>query len=161
MSPVDDATYPSQTSKKATYSLVGLKFLELCLIICCIGLIDDPATHSHFRVFITPRVVALSYVTFGCLLIYTSIHLIMTMFGDATPWKTATVWSFIGFFLILSSTALLFRDWSNTKEKNYWEPNTTRLDLVLATAWVSLIAALVYLIDLLLTIRFGSRGDLD
>lgn len=161
MSPVDEAIYPNQTSKKTTYFLVALKFLELVLIICCIGLIDDPATHSHFRVFITPRVVALSYVTFGSLLIYTSIHLIMTMFGEPTPWKTATVWSFVGFFLVLSSTALLFRDWTNTKERNYWEPNTTRLDLTLATGWVATLASFVYLIDLLVTIRFGSRGDLD
>lgn len=53
-----------------------------CLLICCLGLIDEPATNSHLRVFITPRVVALCYVTFGALAIYTAIYLIMALFGD-------------------------------------------------------------------------------
>lgn len=53
-----------------------------CLLICCLGLIDEPATNSNLRVFITPRVMALCYVTFGALTIYTAIYLIMALFGD-------------------------------------------------------------------------------
>lgn len=35
-----------------------------------------------------------------------------------------------------------------------------RLDLVCATGFISVIAAIVFLVDLILTVRSGSRGDL-
>ncbi|XP_053954293.1 uncharacterized protein LOC128860664 isoform X2 [Anastrepha ludens] len=162
MTPAEDSTYTTSTgSKRASYSLIGIKVLELALVIVCIGLIDEPSTHSHLRVFITPRVVALCYVTFGSLLIYSSIYLIMALFGDITPWRTATLWSFVGFILLIVTTALLFRDWSTTKERNYWHPNMQRLDLVLAAASVALVSTLIYLVDLLATIRFGISGELE
>ncbi|XP_054733025.1 uncharacterized protein LOC129240967 isoform X1 [Anastrepha obliqua] len=162
MTPAEDSTYTTSTgSKRASYSLIGIKVLELALVIVCIGLIDEPSTHSHLRVFITPRVVALCYVTFGSLLIYSSIYLIMALFGDITPWRTATLWSFVGFILLIVTTALLFRDWSTTKERNYWHPNMQRLDLVLGAASVALVSTLIYLVDLLATIRFGISGELE
>jgi len=162
MSPAEETTFPSSSeSKKATYTLIFIKFLELILIICCIGLIDEPSTHSHLRIFITPRVVALCYVTFGSLIIYTSIYLIMAMFGDISSWRSSTLWSIVAFVLYVATTALLFRDWSTTKDRNYWHPNMQRLDLVLAAASLSLVTSIMYLIDALLTIRFGMNGDLE
>ncbi|XP_018786934.1 PREDICTED: uncharacterized protein LOC108967769 isoform X1 [Bactrocera latifrons] len=162
MTPAEDSTYTTSSgSKRASYSLMGIKLLELALVITCIGLIDEPSTHSHLRIFITPRVVALCYVTFGSLIIYTSIYLIMALFGDVTSWRTSTLWSIIGFILLVAVTALLFRDWSTTKERNYWHPNMQRLDLVLAAAAVSLVTTLIYLVDLLATIRFGVSGELE
>lgn len=126
---------------------------------------------------------ALCYVTFGALTIYTAIYLIMALFGDlyvkveyfrygvylpfrfsftlSTPWRTATLWALAGFLLYSAVTALLFRDWSNTKDRNYWHPNMHRLDLVMASASISLVTALIYLLDVLLTIRFGVHGDLE
>ncbi|XP_067612900.1 uncharacterized protein [Eurosta solidaginis] len=162
MTPAEDVAYTtSSSSKRATYSLMGIKVLELLLVITCIGLIDEPATHSQLRIFITPRVVALCYVTFGSLIIYTSIYLIMSLFGDYTTWRTSALWSIVGFILLIAATALLFRDWSTTKERNYWHPNMQRLDLVLAAASVSLVTTLIYLVDLLATIRFGVSGDIE
>ncbi|XP_075162449.1 uncharacterized protein LOC142235099 isoform X2 [Haematobia irritans] len=160
MSPAED-TYASGPSKKASYTLVALKFLELCLIICCIGLIDEPATQSNIRTFITPRVVALCYVTFGSLLIYSAIYLIMALFGDMPPWRTSVLWSLVAFVLFVATTSVLFRDWSSTKDLNYWHPNMTRLDLVLAAASVSLVTTILFLMDILITIRFGMTGDLE
>ncbi|XP_065360765.1 uncharacterized protein LOC135954512 isoform X1 [Calliphora vicina] len=161
MSPAEENSYTTGPSKTATYTLVALKLLELCLIICCIGLIDEPATHSSIRTFITPRVVALCYVTFGCLLIYTAIYLIMALFGDLTPWRTSALWSIVAFILFVATTALLFRDWSSTKDLNYWHPNMQRLDLVLGAASVSLVTALIYILDILATLRFGLSGALE
>ncbi|XP_037931890.1 uncharacterized protein LOC119666681 isoform X2 [Teleopsis dalmanni] len=164
MSPADDSSYAangSRASKKATYTLLVIKVLELLLLICCIGLIDSPAAHSQARTFITPRVAALCYVTFGSLIIYTSINLIMTMFGDATPWRSATLWSLVAFVLFIATTALLFRDWSNTKMLYNWHPNMQRLDFLLGAASVSLVTTIIYLIDVILTIRFGMSGELE
>lgn len=79
----------------------------------------------------------------------------------STSWRTSTLWSIIGFILLVAVTALLFRDWSTTKERNYWHPNMQRLDLVLAAAAVSLVTTLIYLVDLLATIRFGVSGELE
>lgn len=79
----------------------------------------------------------------------------------STPWRTATLWSLAGFILYIAVTALLFRDWSNTKDRNYWHPNMHRLDLVMASASISLVTGLIYLLDVLLTIRFGVHGDLE
>ncbi|XP_073836791.1 uncharacterized protein isoform X1 [Musca autumnalis] len=161
MSPADESSYVSGPSKKASYTLVALKFLQLCLIICCIGLIDEPATHSNIRTFITPRVIGLCYVTFGSLLIYSAIYLIMALFGDMAPWRTSVLWSLVGFVLFVATTSLLFRDWSATKDLNYWHPNMSRLDLVLGAASVSLVTALIFLMDILITLRFGVSGDLE
>ncbi|XP_052848518.1 uncharacterized protein LOC128259924 isoform X1 [Drosophila gunungcola] len=162
MSPADDNSFAtSHGNKKATYTLICIKIVELCLLICCLGLIDEPATNSHLRVFITPRVMALCYVTFGALTIYTAIYLIMALFGDLTPWRTATLWSLVGFVMFVAVTALLFRDWSTTKDRNYWHPNMHRLDLVMASASIALVTSLVFLLDILLTIRFGVHGDLE
>ncbi|XP_036326442.1 uncharacterized protein LOC118739303 isoform X2 [Rhagoletis pomonella] len=162
MTPAEDATYTTSSgSKRASYSLIGIKILELALVVVCIGLIDEPSTHSHLRIFITPRVVALCYVTFGSLIIYSSIYLIMALFGDITPWRTSVLWSLVGFILLIAATAMLFRDWSTTKERNYWHPNMQRLDLVLGAASVSLVTTLIYLVDLLAIIRFGISGELE
>ncbi|XP_059226996.1 uncharacterized protein LOC106091776 isoform X2 [Stomoxys calcitrans] len=161
MSPAEETSYVSGPSKKASYTLVALKFLELCLIICCIGLIDEPATQFNIRTFITPRVMALCYVTFGSLLIYSAIYLIMALFGDVAPWRTSVLWSLVAFILFIATTSVLFRDWSSIKDLNYWHPNMTRLDLVLSAAAVSLVTTLIYLMDILITIRFGMMGDLE
>lgn len=77
------------------------------------------------------------------------------------PWRINALWCLIAFVLFLSSASLLFRDWSNTKERNYWHPNMQHLDLVLATASVSLVTSVIYIIDLLLNLRFGVTGDLE
>lgn len=77
------------------------------------------------------------------------------------PWRTSVLWSVVAFALFVATTSLLFRDWSSTKDLNYWHPNMTRLDLVLSAAAVSLVTALIYLIDILITVRFGLTGDLE
>ncbi|TMW50750.1 hypothetical protein DOY81_004179 [Sarcophaga bullata] len=161
MSPAEEHSYTTGASKSAIYTLVAFKILELCLLICCIGLVDEPAMHSSIRTFITPRVVALCYVTFGSLLIYTSIYLIMALFGELSPWRTSALWSIVAFILFVAVTSLLFRDWSSTKDLNYWHPNMHRLDLVLAAASVALVTALIYILDILATLRFGANGSLE
>lgn len=66
-----------------------------------------------------------------------------------------------GTLLFTACAVTILKDWSDTKERNYWPPNTTRMDLTCATGAVSIIGALVFLIDLLFTFRLGARGELD
>lgn len=107
--------------------------------------------HGTFRRSVSER-----ELTLICSLCSFSICFILS-----TPWRTATLWALVGFVLYIAVTALLFRDWSNTKDRNYWHPNMHRLDLVMASASISLVTALIYLLDVLLTIRFGVHGELE
>ncbi|KAL9902407.1 uncharacterized protein LOC119631604 isoform X1 [Glossina fuscipes] len=162
MSPAEETSYTAEgPSKKAICTMAFLKIIELCLIICCVGLIDEPATHSQLRAFVTPRVCAICYLTFGCFLIYTAIYLIMVLVGEILNWRHNALWMFVAVTLFVISSGLLFRNWSQMKEYNYWHPNMQRLDLVLATASVSLVTALILIFDLCVTVRFGIQGDLD
>lgn len=52
------------------------------LTIICIGLFDDPANNSRFRVFVGTRTIALAYVTFGAIIIFCSVYLIGKVFRD-------------------------------------------------------------------------------
>lgn len=67
----------------------------------------------------------------------------------------------MAFVLFVAVTALLFRDWSTTKDRNYWHPNMHRLDLVMASASIALVTSLVFLLDILITLRLGVHGDLE
>lgn len=46
------------------------------LSIVCIGLFDDPANNSRFRIFVGTRTIALAYVTFGSFIIIASAYLL-------------------------------------------------------------------------------------
>jgi hypothetical protein len=48
----------------------------------CIGLFDDPANNSRFRIFVGTRTIALGYVTFGAFIIVCAAYLIGKAFRD-------------------------------------------------------------------------------
>jgi len=102
----------------------------------------------------------LAYSTFASYLIITSVYLFGKLVKDNWPWKTSAMLSFIAFVLYAACAGTILNDWVDTKERNYWPPNTQRLDLVCATGFISVIGAIVFLVDLILTVRSGSRGDL-
>jgi hypothetical protein len=52
------------------------------LAIICIGLFDDPANNSRFRIFVGTRTIALAYVTFGAFIIVCAAYLIAKVFRD-------------------------------------------------------------------------------
>lgn len=52
------------------------------LSIVCIGLFDDPANNSRFRIFVGTRTIALGYVTFGAFIIVCAAYLIGKGFRD-------------------------------------------------------------------------------
>ncbi|XP_055305535.1 uncharacterized protein LOC129570116 isoform X3 [Sitodiplosis mosellana] len=102
-----------------------LKSIEVVLCILCIGLIDDPAQNSRIRIFVSQRTVALCYVTFGSFLIYSIVFLIGKLIRDEWPWKTTSILACVATFLFFICGVFLLKDWSDTKERNFWPPNTT------------------------------------
>ncbi|XP_037050282.1 uncharacterized protein LOC119084418 isoform X2 [Bradysia coprophila] len=161
----------------AKYWPAIFKSIELLICILCIGLIDEPATNSRIRVFVSQRTVALAYSTFASYLIISAAYLFGKLVKDHWPWKTTAALSLIGFILYAACAATLLKDWVETKERNYWPPNTQRhrscrllypkvhnssnmLDLVCATGFICVIGAIVFLIELIAVARSGSRGDL-
>lgn len=42
------------------------------------------------------------------------------------PWKTSALLSLIAFILYTACAAAILKDWVDTKERNYWPPNTQR-----------------------------------
>lgn len=66
----------------------------------------------------------------------------------------------VGTTLFIACAIVILKDWSDTKERNYWPPNTTRMDLVCATGIISIVGAALFLFDLMFILRYGSRGDL-
>lgn len=67
----------------------------------------------------------------------------------------------IGTVLFTACAVTLLKDWSDTKERNYWPPNTTRMDFVCSVGALSVVAAVVFIFDLLFVLRLGSRGELE
>lgn len=48
----------------------------------CLGLFDDPANNSRFRIFVGTRTIALAYVTFGAFVIISAAYLMGKAFRD-------------------------------------------------------------------------------
>jgi len=138
-----------------------IKGVELLLCIVCIGLFDDPANNSRVRIFVSPRTIDLGYATFATFLIICATYLLGKVIRDAWPWRTLAVLSFIGTILFLACGVCILKDWSDTKERSFWPPNTTRLDLLCATGFIALLTAITFLVDLVLTVREGIRGGFD
>ncbi|XP_055376840.1 uncharacterized protein LOC129609029 isoform X2 [Condylostylus longicornis] len=150
-------------NKTAIFATITLKIFELLLIICCIAIIDDPANHQPIsnRPLIENRTIQLCYATFGGFLIYTGIYLIVRLLQETTGWRTSAFWSLVGFVLFLACAIAVLRDYTATKERYYWHPQTQRLDFVCVTGAISAVVAVFYLIDLLVTIRYGVKGDIE
>ncbi|XP_041766370.1 uncharacterized protein LOC121590618 isoform X1 [Anopheles merus] len=138
-----------------------LKLLELAVAIVCIGLIDDPAHHSRLRVFISSRTVALAYGTFVLFLAFSVVYLFGKVIRDNFPWKLSSLLNLTGFILYLATAACILNDWSETKNRNYWPPNTQRMDFLCGAGSVAVVGALFYLIDLIVTVRLGMKGEIE
>lgn len=137
------------------------KLLELAVAIICIGLIDDPANNSRIRVFMTTRTVALAYSTFVPFLIFSVIYLFGKVIREEIPWKLQSLLNLTAFILYLSAASCILHDWSETMNRNYWPPNTQRLDFICGAGAVAIVGAVLYLLDLLVTIRLGIKGDIE
>uniref|UniRef100_A0A182TYP1 MARVEL domain-containing protein n=1 Tax=Anopheles melas TaxID=34690 RepID=A0A182TYP1_9DIPT len=129
--------------------------------IVCIGLIDDPAHHSRLRVFISSRTVALAYGTFVLFLVFSVVYLFGKVIRDNFPWKLSSLLNLTGFILYLATAACILNDWSETKNRNYWPPNTQRMDFLCGAGSVAVVGALFYLIDLIVTVRLGMKGEIE
>lgn len=77
------------------------------------------------------------------------------------PWKISSLLSFLGTVLFIASAAAILRDWSETKSRNYWPPNSQRMDLQCGAGAVAIVGAFVFLIDLIATTRQGARGYIE
>ncbi|XP_055614214.1 uncharacterized protein LOC129760583 [Uranotaenia lowii] len=137
------------------------KLLELAVAIICIGLIDDPANNSRFRVFMSTRTAALAYSTFVPFLIFPLIYLFGKVIRENIPWKLQSLLNLTAFIMYLAVAACLLSDWAETKNRNYWPPNTQRMDFLCGAGAVSIVGALLFLIDLVVTVRLGIRGDIE
>ncbi|XP_050071132.1 uncharacterized protein LOC126559072 [Anopheles maculipalpis] len=137
------------------------KLLELAVAIVCIGLIDDPAHNSRLRVFISSRTVALAYATFAMFLVFSVVYLFGKVIRDNFPWKLSSLLNLTGFILYLATAACILSDWSETKNRNYWPPNTQRMDFLCGAGSVSVVGAMFYLIDLIVTVRLGMKGEIE
>jgi hypothetical protein len=62
--------------------LIKLNILQV-LAVLCIGLFDDPANNSRYRMFVGTRTIALGYVTFGSFIIICGAYIIGKAFRDA------------------------------------------------------------------------------
>lgn len=138
-----------------------LKGVQLLLCIICLGLFDDPANNSRVRIFVSPRTIALCYATFATFLIISAVYLLGRVIRDVWPWRTVSILSFIGTILFLACGVCTLKDWSDTKERNFWPPNTTRLDLLCASGFVALLTSVAFAVELITTVREGIRGGYD
>lgn len=80
---------------------------------------------------------------------------------SSIPWKVTALLNLVGAILFTACAVLILKDWSDTKERNYWPPNTTRMDLTCATGAISIVGAVVFLIDFLFVGRLGARGEIQ
>uniref|UniRef100_T1D528 Putative plasma membrane protein n=1 Tax=Psorophora albipes TaxID=869069 RepID=T1D528_9DIPT len=137
------------------------KLLELAVAIICIGLIDDPANNSRFRVFMSTRTVSLAYSTFVPFLIFSVIYLFGKVIRENIPWKLQSLLNLTAFILHLATAICILMDWSETKNRNYWPPNTQRMDFQCGAGAVAIVGALLYLLDLIVTTWLGVKGDIE
>lgn len=147
-------------SKAGSYGPAVFKTFELVLSVLCLGLFDDPANNSRFRIFVGTRTIALGYVTFGAFIIICATYLLGKISRDSFSWRVLAIFNVVGTALFTACAIVILKDWSDTKERNYWPPNTTRMDLVCATGAICIVTAVTFLVDLLFVLRYGSRGDL-
>lgn len=66
------------------------------------------------------------YATFGAFLIISAAYVIGKCVKDVWPWKTSALLSLTGSLLFLASAICLLQNWSETKSRNSWQPNTQR-----------------------------------
>ncbi|CAG9803898.1 unnamed protein product [Chironomus riparius] len=148
-------------NKASNYGPAVFKTAELVLSLVCLGLFDDPANNSRFRIFVGTRTIALAYVTFGSFVVISAAYLMGKAFRDTFPWKVTALLNLVGTILFTACAIIILKDWSDTKERNYWPPNTTRMDLTCATGAISIIGAIFFLFDMLFVFRLGARGEIQ
>lgn len=158
---LDSSLAGGYLNKASNFGPGIFKAIELVLTIVCIGLFDDPANNSRFRIFVGTRTIALAYVTFGSFIIICAAYLIGKVFRDTIPWKLTALLNLVGTILFTACAITILKDWSDTKERNYWPPNTTRMDLTCATGAISIVGAVVFLVDCLFISRLGARGEIQ
>ncbi|XP_058446649.1 uncharacterized protein LOC131427461 isoform X2 [Malaya genurostris] len=137
------------------------KLLQVIVAIICIGLIDDPANNSRFRVFVSARSAALAYSTFVTFLIFPVIYLFGKLLRENVPWKLQSLLNLIAFIMYIATAVCVLSDWSDAKTKSYWPPNTQRMDFQCAVGSLAIIGSLLFLIDLITTVRLGIKGDIE
>lgn len=148
--------YPVANGSRKCWQ-ISFKFIELILCMGCLLLIDEPARNSRIRVFVAERTVAICYATFGAYFLYCVGFLVAHLCNDYWPWKSTTVWELLGTLLFTLCNIMLHKDWSDAKERNFWPPNQERMNLLIGSAILSGINAVVHLIDAVLIIAIGRR----
>ncbi|XP_058821930.1 uncharacterized protein LOC131683712 [Topomyia yanbarensis] len=137
------------------------KLLEIAVAVICIGLIDDPVNNSRFRVFVSARTAALAYSTFVPFLIFPVVYLLGKVLQENVPWKLQSLLNLTAFIMYIATAACILSDWSEAKTRSYWPPNTQRMDFQCGAGALAIVGALLFLIDLVVTVRLGTKGDIE
>lgn len=85
------------------------------------------ARHIKPSYIIKWSIIALQpYIYVTCHRKWKQKKLIVCNFIFRWPWKTLSILSCTAMLLFLICGVFLLKDWSDTKERNFWPPNTTR-----------------------------------
>lgn len=143
-----------------------VKSISVILCILCIIFIDDPANSFRIRLFVSPRFFCLCYGTYVTYMIYSTVYLVGKLIGDEWPWKTMIILSSIATILFLICGIVLLRGYTNIRWRTYWplleaedrgSSGPMTVWLLLVAGILSVVTAVVHLIDAILLFWLGKR----
>lgn len=112
-------TFSRRSDGSSKWWPVILKSIELALCILCLCVIDDPAQSFRIRLFVSGRIIALSYGTIVTFLIFSAVYLIGKFVGDEWPWRSTSILAGIASILFFICGVWLLKDYYWIQQRNY------------------------------------------
>lgn len=143
------------------------KILEVVLAIFAIGLIVDPL-NSFQWIFNKPRFklddAAVIYVSIAGYVLINTLFIISHLLGDRVPKRTLILFTSVGAFLHIVAGSLLVHNWRMIHGPYYQiynneiYPSKQYMDMLISGAVFTFVNAAVFVVDILLIIKFSTRS---
>ncbi|XP_076172835.1 uncharacterized protein LOC143149389 [Ptiloglossa arizonensis] len=142
-----------------------IKIVEVILAVVAIGLIVDPL-NSFQRILIKSRFklddAAIIYVSIAGYIIINTLFIICHFLGDRIPKRTLILFSSLGALLHIVAGSVIVYNWRKIvnpyTNNNEFYPSKQYMDMFISGAVFTFLDALVFIAEIILTIRYSTKN---
>ncbi|XP_053975165.1 uncharacterized protein LOC128874411 [Hylaeus volcanicus] len=143
-----------------------MKIVEVVLSVFAIGLLVDPL-NSFQRILIRSRFklddAAIIYTTIAGYIIINSLFIICHFLGDRIPKRTLIMFASVGALLHIVAGSVIVYNWRKIVgpyySNNEFYPSKQYMDMFISAAVFTFVNALVFIVEVILTIRYSSKNS--
>ncbi|XP_015439247.1 PREDICTED: uncharacterized protein LOC107194183 [Dufourea novaeangliae] len=143
-----------------------MKILEVILSVFAIGLIVDPL-NSFQRILIRSKFklddAAIIYISIAGYIIINTLFIICHFLGDRIPKRTLIIFTSVGALLHIVAGSVIVYNWNKIMgpyyNNNEFYPSKQYMDMFISGAVFTFVNALVFIVDIVLTIRYSGKNS--